>query len=48
MGENTKLSVCLIICVKNKLFGNVTKPHELMHHPNSISESIGGNQDIVK
>jgi hypothetical protein len=24
----------LIICVKNKLSGNVKKPHELMHQPN--------------
>jgi hypothetical protein len=29
---------CLIICVKNKLFGNVKKPQELMHQP-SISVS---------
>jgi hypothetical protein len=26
---------CLIDCVKNKLFGSVKKPHELMHQPNT-------------
>jgi hypothetical protein len=24
---------CLIICVKNKLFGSVKKPHKLIHQP---------------
>jgi hypothetical protein len=26
---------CLIICVRNKLFGSVKKPHECMHQPNT-------------
>jgi hypothetical protein len=33
---------CLIICVKNKLFGSVRKPHELMHQHN-ISDAGYGN-----
>jgi hypothetical protein len=33
MEENIQLIDCVIICGKNKLFGSVTKPHELMHQP---------------
>jgi hypothetical protein len=27
---------CLIICVKNKLFGSISEPYELMHQPNNF------------
>jgi hypothetical protein len=30
-----KICCFLIICVKNKLFGSVKEPHELMHQPNN-------------
>jgi hypothetical protein len=35
MEENTQLTDIFIICVKNKLFLSVNKPHNLMHQPNS-------------
>jgi histone-lysine N-methyltransferase SETMAR len=34
---------CLNICVKNKLFGSVKNPHELMHQPNIIVLQISLN-----
>jgi hypothetical protein len=33
--KNTKFIDCLIICVKNKLFGSVKKPYERMHQSNT-------------
>jgi hypothetical protein len=40
MEDNTKLIDCLIICVKNKLFGSVKNPHERMHQPDILKETL--------
>jgi hypothetical protein len=47
MEENTPLIDSLIICVKNKLFGRVKKPHELMHQPNSRMIDDGDELEMI-
>jgi hypothetical protein len=37
---------CLIICVKNKLFGSVKKPHERMHQPSTIACRTAGYRSV--
>jgi hypothetical protein len=46
-GGETKLNDYLIICVKNKFFESVKKPHELMHQPNRSNSLHSFSSDFV-